>query len=40
MDIWTTTFKIYALIYGINVHEINAIKFLNAVNETLFPSGA
>ena len=32
--------KMNALIYEIIVAEINAIKYLNAVNATLFTSGA
>ena len=31
--------KVSALIYAINVAAINAIKYLNAVNATLFTSG-
>ena len=31
--------KISALIYAINVAAINAIKYFNAVNATLFTSG-
>ena len=31
--------KVSALIYAINVAEINAIKYFNAVNTTLFTSG-
>ena len=31
--------KVSALIYEINVAEMNAIKYFNAVNATLFTSG-
>ena len=35
----TRAVKVSALIYAINVAAINAIKYFNAVNATLFTSG-
>ena len=39
MYIYIRAVKVSALIYAINVAEINAIKYFNAVNATLFTSG-
>ena len=38
-DIYIRAVKVSALIYEIIVAEINAIKYFNAVNATLFTSG-
>ena len=37
--IFSRAVKVSALIYAINVAAINAIKYFNAVNATLFTSG-
>ena len=38
-NIFIRAVKVSALIYAINVAAINAIKYFNAVNATLFTSG-
>ena len=38
-EVFTRAVKVSALIYAINVATINALKYFNAVNATLFTSG-